>query len=85
MSAVSSLLEEKIGLLKRLGDPLHLLSSHDALVILRYSFALPKLMYSLRTCPCFMPSALESYDHLLRSIVSDITNCHLDSSAWTQC
>ncbi len=58
MSAVSSLLEEKIGLLKRLGDPLHLLSSHDA---------------------------LESYDHLLRSIVSDITNCHLDSSAWTQC
>ncbi len=85
VSSVDSLLMDKISLLKRLGDRLHLLSSHDALVLLRYSFALPKLMYSLRSCPCFMSSALESYDHLLRSIVSDITNCCLDNSAWTQC
>ena len=76
----------KLSLLKKLGDRLHLLDSHDALVLLRYSFAIPKLLYCLRSAPCFASPVLHEYDEALRNIVSGITNCDLcmDDSAMIQ-
>ncbi len=69
-----------------MGERLHHISAHDALILLRNSFAIPKLLYTLRTAPCFHSPALGSYDQELQSIVSNITNIHFspDDPAWSQ-
>ena len=68
-----------------MGDRLRLLQSHDALLLLRHSFSIPKILYILRTAPCFLSPQLEAYDSLLRLLLSDITNINLDdNSSWLQ-
>ena len=62
-----------------------LLSKHDALCLLRYSFAIPKILYILRTAPCFTSPHLEAYDSELRSTLSEVLNIDLeDDSSWLQ-
>ena len=62
------------------------LSTHDAILLLRHSLVLPKLLYCLRTSPCFLSPLLQSYDDQLRLIVSAITNTYFGENdlAWTQ-
>ena len=62
------------------------LDSHDAILLLKHSLALPKLLYNLRTAPCFLSPALQEYDSTLKSIVSTIANVHFgeDDSTWLQ-
>ena len=62
------------------------LDTHIAILLLCHSFAIPKLLYTLRTSPCFLSSNLALYDDRLRSIVGAITNIdfELNIRAWTQ-
>ena len=55
-------------MLKVMGDRLQHLHAHDAI---------PKLLYSLRTSPCFASSELATYDNVLRATTSSVTNTHL--------
>ena len=48
-SCISRPIAEKIDALKRVGEMFEVLSAHDALLLLRNSFAIPKLQYLLRT------------------------------------
>ena len=83
---VAVAIREKVEALERLGERLKRLTAHDALLLLRNCFALPKLMYILRTAPCFRLPALQSYDDCLREIVSHVTNNNMErgDSAWEQ-
>ena len=83
---ISSVLTEKTNLLKIMGERLPLLSTHDAYLLLRHSIALPKLLYCLRTAPCFLSPQLQQYDAVLKTIMCNTFNIHLsnDHSAWTQ-
>jgi hypothetical protein len=54
LSCISNTLSAKTNLLRMMGDRLQLLSAHDAILLLRHSFALPKLLYCLRISPCFL-------------------------------
>ena len=85
-SCVSAAIGEKVEALRRLGERLKLLSTHDALVLLRNCFALPKLLYTLRTSPCFRSTTLPTYDDCLRGILGSVINTQLerDSPAWEQ-
>ena len=65
--SVSKTISEKTRLLKTLGSRLQYLSAHDALLLLRHSFAIPKMLHILRTSPCFTSPALQSYNDELRS------------------
>ena len=83
--SISTLIEGKISVLKRMGERLKHLPSHDALLLLRHSLAIPKLLYSLRSAPCFLSPCLKTYDVELRRIVGSITNISLDAeSSWIQ-
>ena len=86
VSCISDTLSAKTNLLRKMGDRLQLLSAHDAILLLRHSFALPKLLYCLRTSPCFLSPGIQEYDVLLKDIVSGITNVRFGegSSAWAQ-
>src|SRR6202045_3343423 len=63
---------------------LSLLSSHAALFLLRKAFAIPKLLYLLRTAPCSDSSELLNYDDLFCGAVSSLLNVELSTAAWDQ-
>ena len=86
MSSIDICLDDKIQALSIMGAHFTHLSAHDALILLRHSFAIPKLRYLLRTAPCFLSNRLEEYDSILRSITSSVTNTPLaqDEAAWIQ-
>jgi len=86
VSAISTTLREKVAALKIMGGRLAHLATHDALLLVKHSFALPKLLHCLRTAPCFLSPGLQEYDNHLKSIVSEITNIHFpnESPSWIQ-
>ena len=84
-SAIISCLGDKIEALRILGSRLPLLDSHHAFYILKHSFAILRLTYSLWTAPCFdHPKLLEDYDSVLRSVLKDVYNVHIDEFVWVQ-
>ena len=81
LQSIERCLRDKLEKLGVLGDRLHLLSSHDALLILRHSLCIPKVLYILRTAPCF----LSTFDNRLRSLLSGVLNVDLSNDrAWIQ-
>ncbi len=85
-AGISAVLTDKVDALKRLGERLEYLSAHDALTLLRNCFALPNLLYVLRTAPCFQSATLRSYADCLHGILGCVTNTFLEpgGSAWSQ-
>ena len=83
VDSVSLALDDKIAALVRMGDRL---TFHDALVLLRSSFSIPKLQYLLRTAPCFKSQRLQAYDDGLRLFLCAVVNINLGplDSAWFQ-
>ena len=83
---VSDSISDKVLHLKVMGDRLQGLQAHDALLLLKHAFTIPKLLYTLRSVPCFASSELNSYVDTLRSIFSSICNIHLDRDdpSWLQ-
>ena len=49
---VDDIIQNKVELLQLMGSGLGLLTSNDALLLLHHSFAIPKVLYILRTSPC---------------------------------
>ena len=85
LECIDHTIEEKVDMLEWMGNRLHALSSHDALLLLRHSFAIPKVLYVLRTTPCFLSPELARFDESLRHLVCVILNVSLDdNSAWLQ-
>ena len=70
--------------LNRAVSRLNLISSHDALLILRHSLSAPKLNYILRAAPCAGHSALNAFDNSLKNAISCIINVDLSPSQWLQ-
>ena len=55
------------------------LDNHDGLLLLRHCMAIPKLLYFLRSAPCFKsPALLEEYDTVMRNCLEKILNVQLD-------
>ena len=86
VACIDATLEKKIQALNTMGARFPYLSSHDALTLLRHSFAIPKLHYLLRSAPCFLSGKLAEYDSTLRAIISSVTNTPLTQKdeAWLQ-
>ena len=86
IDCISDIIQLKVSDLETMGIRLQRMHAHDALQLLRHSFALPKMMHILRTTPCFLSSCLTGYDDLLRSILSGIVNVNFQENdlTWTQ-
>ena len=68
-----------------MGDRLKEVDAHDALFLLKNCFAIPKLMYVLRTAPTFKhPEILLEYDNKLKEVLQSILNVTLEDDAWLQ-
>ena len=85
MSCIDNVLSDKVNKLKILGDRLGHLYKQDALLLIRSAFSMPKILYLLRTAPCFSSPVLDDFDKELRSILSTILNLSLDDeNVWIQ-
>ena len=60
------------------------LHAHDALVILKNSVAMPKLLYLLRTSECGDNALLDQFDTILRKGLTEILNVDLSDDQWLQ-
>ena len=66
-----------------MGERLSLMQFQDALLHLRHFSAIPKVLYILRTAPCFLSSELEVFDDLFHTIFSSVVNVSMISEpAW---
>src|SRR6476469_761626 len=82
--AMDQTLEELINNFKAASDRLKLLTSHDALVILKHSLSIPSLLHNLRSSPCNGHPLLQVFDGELRKSLSSILNVDLDDNQWIQ-
>jgi len=70
--------------LSRAIDRLSLFHAHDALMILKNSLAMPKLLYTIRTSDCFENPLLMCFDDTLRTGLSRILKVDLSNGQWLQ-
>jgi hypothetical protein len=83
-TAMTSALEKRLIELNRASSRLRLLTSHDALVLLRASCGAPKLLHTLRASPCVNNSLLLEIDFVLRQCLCDIANVNISDNQWIQ-
>ena len=82
--AMDHALQERCNDLRRVIDRLKLVSAHDALIILRSSFSTPKILHTLRSSPCALHPALQTFDDLLKLGITEVTNLDLSEDHWSQ-
>ena len=80
--AQDTAIQDKIDDLTRAVDLLKHLQAHDALVILRKSLAIPKLLYLLRTSQCSNNPLLRQFDDTLRTGLITILNVDNNNDQW---
>ena len=59
VDCIDDVIIRKIEMLQLMEERLYLLCSHDAFTLLRHSFAIPRVLYTLHTAPCFLSSHLK--------------------------
>jgi len=82
--AMEKTLDNKLIELKRGAERLSLISSHDALVLLKASGSASKLNYILRSSPCAEHTKLSEFDTTMRDTLSVICNVDLSDRNWRQ-
>ena len=83
--ANQKILSAKLDNLKTLTGRLKLLHEHDALYLLKNCMAIPKLLYFLRTAPCFLnPDLLAEYDDTIKTGLENILNVKMTDLVWDQ-
>jgi len=60
------------------------MAAHEAFYLLKSCFALPRLMYLLRTAPCGSSPETQRFDEVLREAVSSLCNVRFDDKSWAQ-
>ena len=67
------------------GQRLQDLCSHHRLFLLKHCVGVPRLLYLIRSSPCFLaPEALRNIDALFRQSLTETLNVRLDDKAWDQ-
>ena len=78
------MLDEKIKDLEEISDVIDKLDAHYGFYLLKNCFSMPKLLYFLRTSPCFLQNNfLERYDKLLRNSFK-VPNVKMDDNQFLQ-
>ena len=83
--AVPGLLNEKLSELTRLASRLQSIDAHPAFTLLKNCFAIPKLLYILRTSNAYKSlDQLREIDNVIKSCLTSITNVSFNEDAWSQ-
>ena len=64
---------------------LHVLDCHYAILLMKHTLVIPKILYILRTAPFFLSSTLAVFDRELQSLLSEVLNINfVNDAVWTQ-
>ena len=77
-------IREKNDDLLRMASRIKYLPAHDSLFLLRNALGIPKVVYLLRTSPCFQSNLLQEFDSLLLKTLQTILNIDFSSQHWKQ-
>ena len=83
-NALDKALEKKYDEFKRASERLRLITSHDALVLLKSSCSSPRLMHILRSSPYDNHMTLACISDLLRDGLIHIANVSINDLQWSQ-
>ena len=84
-ASVPRVLAEKQATLERVCLRLEEIDAHPALILLKNCFAMPKLMYIMRTSTAFkFTESLAAIDEVIRKSLTGITNADISDAAWQQ-
>ena len=83
-SAQDTVLKQKVEQLQKAMERLSFVHSHDALVLLKSSLSMPKLIYFLRTSNCCDNPLLTTFASTLKQGLSSVLNVDLTESQWLQ-
>ena len=84
-AGIPGVLLEKKRDLDLLISKLELVDNHQAFVLLRNAFAIPKLQYILRASPAFLcVEQLRLFDESLRDALARVTNVEMEDASWVQ-
>jgi Reverse transcriptase (RNA-dependent DNA polymerase) len=79
-AGVDGAINERTEALKLAVPRLSLMSSHEALFLLKSSMAMPRLQYILRTAPCHQSPATTTFDDLVANTLSACLNVSLGAT-----
>ena len=66
-------------------EKLKMIDPHQATVLLKNAFSLPKLLYILRSSPVYQEEeVLSQFDNIIREAFVSITNVPFTEDSWTQ-
>lgn len=82
--ALDESLRQRTNDFRRAVGRLRSLPSHDALVLLKSSLCVPKVMHLLRCSPCHQHPALTEFDNTMRDGLSIIANSRISDVQWVQ-
>ena len=82
--ALDKALEKKYDEFKRISERLQLITSQDALVLLKSSCSSPLLMHILRSSPCDCHMTLTSISDVLCDCLIYIANVSINDLQWSQ-
>ena len=82
--AMTTIHLKRISELTTMGSRLEWISAHHALYLLRNCFSLPKLLYILRTSPCFDHPLVQPFNDLQIQLLQKLLNIKLDDQAASQ-
>ena len=78
-------IQSKLNALERMISKLDLIDPHQAFILLKNSFVIPKMTYLLRSSPAFhQTDLLQEFDMIVRNSMSKITNIDFTDDGWTQ-
>ena len=84
-AAIETVLTKKLENLKLMAGRLSEIDAHEALLLLRHCFSIPKVTYVLRTSPSFKKKAiLNKYDNQIRNALQKILNIQMNDEPWNQ-
>ena len=84
-NAINVSLASKVSNLCSMSKKLETIDSHPALFLLRNCFAMPKLLFTVRSALCYTQTEhLASFDLQTRSCVEAICNVKMDDTGWRQ-
>lgn len=85
LEGVPAAFQRKSDVLSAALTHLQQLSAHVALVLLRSSFSMPRMIYILRTAPSWLfPQQVCDFDQILQRCLETILNVSLNESQWCQ-
>ena len=82
---LSGSVEIRLEQIATVGQSLQGLSSHHRLFLLKHCVGIPRLLYMIRSSPCFLvPEVLRNIDASFRQFLTETLNIQLDDKAWRQ-